>query len=160
MTERLEIATDWQRVSPKYVVVVLVSSFVGGLIACAASTFAWLVWGWPIGWVALIVFGVGTIVQLIIAPRRARAIGYALRSDDLLLRRGIMFLRFVAVPYGRMQMIDLERGPVSRMLGLADIKFITAAAHTDVRVPGLPEPVALELRDRLVALAETRRAGL
>ena len=83
-----------------------------------------------------------------------------MRDDDLLFRRGIMFQRFVAVPYGRMQLIDIDRGPVGRMLHLADLKFVTAAASTGVTVPGLPEDEAAELRDRLVALAETRRAGL
>ena len=79
---------------------------------------------------------------------------------DLLLRRGIMFQRFVAVPYGRMQLIDVTRGPVSRVLGLADLRFVTAAASTNVMVPGLPESDAATLRDRLVELAESRRAGL
>ena len=116
--------------------------------------------GWPFGWLALTVVVVVTVVALVIAPRRARSIGYRLRDDDLLFRRGIMFQRFVSVPYGRMQLIDINRGPVSRALGLADLKFVTAAASTGVMVPGLPEPEAAELRDRLVELAESRRAGL
>jgi membrane protein YdbS with pleckstrin-like domain len=37
---------------------------------------------------------------------------------------------------------------------------VTAAAATGVTIPGLPEADAEELRDKLVALAETRRAGL
>ena len=44
--------------------------------------------------------------------------------------------------------------------GLADLKFVTAAASTNVAIPGLPEGDAAELRDRLVELAESRRAGL
>ena len=75
-------------------------------------------------------------ISLIIAPRRARSIGYRLRDDDLLFRRGIMFQRFVSVPYGRMQLIDINRGPVGRILGLADLKFVTAAASTGVVDPG------------------------
>ena len=59
-----------------------------------------------------------------------------------------------------MQLVDITRGPVARALGLADLKFVTAAASTGVAIPGLPEEEAEHLRDRLVALAETRRAGL
>ena len=77
-----------------------------------------------------------------------------------MFRRGIMFQRFVAVPYGRMQLVDITRGPVSRALGLADLRFVTAAASTAVAIPGLPEADAEELRDQLVTLAESRRAGL
>jgi membrane protein YdbS with pleckstrin-like domain len=93
-------------------------------------------------------------------PRRVRAIGYQLRQDDLLFRRGIMFTRFVSVPYGRMQLVDVTRGPIARWLGLADLKFVTAAASSGVLIPGLAEADAESLRDRLVELAESRRAGL
>jgi hypothetical protein len=37
---------------------------------------------------------------------------------------------------------------------------VTAAASSGVTIPGLPLAVAEELRDQLVHLAESRRAGL
>ncbi|WP_426516423.1 PH domain-containing protein [Diaminobutyricibacter sp. McL0618] len=161
MPGRLDLEVgEWRRVSRRYVVVVIVGSLVSGLVLSAIATFLWLVAGWTWAWVALIAIVAITVIQLIIAPRRARAIGYQLRDDDLLFRRGIMFLRFVSVPYGRMQLIDINRGPVGRLLGLADLKFVTAAASTNIAIPGLPEGDAAELRDRLVELAESRRAGL
>lgn len=161
MPDRIDLNVgEWRRVSPKYVLVVIASTVISGLVLSGGSLFLWLVGGWALGWLLLVVVVTITIVALIIAPRRARSIGYRLREDDLLFRRGIMFQRFVSVPYGRMQLIDINRGPVSRMLGLADLKFVTAAASTGVMVPGLPEPDAAELRDRLVELAESRRAGL
>lgn len=161
MSPRIDLAVgDWNRVSPKYVIVVVVGTLTTGVVLAAASLFLWLVAGWTWGWLALAVVLVVTVVSLIVARRRARSIGYLLREDDLLFRRGIMFQRFVSVPYGRMQLIDITRGPVGRILGLADLKFVTAAASTGVVVPGLPEPEAAELRDRLVGLAESRRAGL
>ncbi|WP_426625382.1 PH domain-containing protein [Leifsonia sp. McL0607] len=161
MPARIDLAVgEWNRVSPKYVVVVVVSTLISGLVLSAAAVFLWLVAGWSWAWIALIVIVVITLVSLFVANRRTRSIGYRLRDDDLLFRRGIMYQRFVSVPYGRMQLIDITRGPVGRMLGLADLKFVTAAASTNVIVPGLPEAEAAELRDRLVELAESRRAGL
>jgi hypothetical protein len=161
MPGRLDLEVgEWRRVSRRYVVVVIVGSLVSGLVLSAIATFLWLVAGWTWAWVALIAIVAITVIQLIIASRRARAIGYQLRDDDLLFRRGIMFLRFVSVPYGRMQLIDINRGPVGRLLGLANLKFVTAAASTNIAIPGLPEGDAAELRDRLVELAESRRAGL
>jgi membrane protein YdbS with pleckstrin-like domain len=159
-TVGLDVAADWRRVSPRYVVTVLVGSLLGGVIAAAAAVFAWLVLHWWWAWIALVVIVVIALVQVIIAPRRARAIGYRLRDDDLLIRRGIMFQRFVAVPYGRMQLLDIERGPLDRMLGLAELKFVTAAASSRVSIPGLVDTDAAWLRDRLIELAEQRRAGL
>lgn len=157
---RLDLPTvTWQRVSPKYVTVELVSSIIGGLIACAVSIPFILAEAWW-GYLVLAAAVVFALLLVILAPRRARAIGYQLRDDDLLFRRGIMFQRFVAVPYGRMQLIDINRGPLARMLGLADLKFVTAAAATGVTLPGLASDDADELRDRLVSLAESRRSGL
>ncbi|MEN2736411.1 PH domain-containing protein [Microbacterium sp. X-17] len=161
MPGRIDLAVgEWNRVSPKYVVVVVVSTLLTGIVLSAGTVFLWLVAGWSWAWILLAVVVVATLIGLFIANRRTRSIGYILRADDLLFRRGIMFQRFVSVPYGRMQLIDITRGPVGRMLGLADLKFVTAAASTNVVVPGLPEPQAAELRDRLVELAESRRAGL
>jgi membrane protein YdbS with pleckstrin-like domain len=126
----------------------------------AASTIPAFVLGEPVFWILPGMVGVIFLVNLALVPRRVRAIGYQLREDDLLFRRGILFQRLVAVPYGRMQLVDINRGPLARALGLSELKFVTAAAATGVVIPGLPEQDAEELRDTLVALAESRRAGL
>ncbi|WP_132205224.1 PH domain-containing protein [Leucobacter luti] len=113
--------------------------------------------------IPLLIIGAIVLVLLVnslFAFRRVRAIGYILREDDLLFRRGIMFERIVAVPYGRLQLVDVTRGPLLRALGLATLKFVTASAATGVQLPGLRVDEAEALRDRLVALAETRRSGL
>lgn len=152
--------TDWRRVSPKYVLVDLVGMLVFGVITVAVTSIpalvSGIVWLWAIPGSLAIVF----IVTLCLTPRRVRSIGYQLRADDLLFRRGLMFQRFVSVPYGRMQLVDINRGPLDRAVGLSELKFVTAAAATGVTIPGLPEAEAEELRDRLVELAESRRAGL
>lgn len=161
-TGRLDpVPGEWRQVSKKYIVVDFVTTLVWGVIFTAASTIpAWLL-GWSAWWWALpIALGAIMLVTLILTPRRVRSIGYRLRDDDLLFRRGIMFQRFVAVPFGRMQLVDITRGPLARAVGLAELKLVTAAAATGVVIPGLPLEEAEELRDHLVALAETRRAGL
>ena len=153
-------AAEWRGVSPKHVVVEVVGSVIGVGIAVAALLVAstWL----DLPFLAWIAAGVGllALVSIALEPRRVRSIRYLLRADDLVFRRGIMYQRQVAVPYGRMQLVDITRGPVSRALGLADLKFVTAAAATAVTLPGLPLEEAERLRDHLVSLAETRRAGL
>lgn len=154
------VDADWRRVSPKYIVVEVIGSIIGAGVVVAAMLVAYF-WGdqiWAL-WIAIAV-GVVAVVSIALEPRRVRSIAYRLRDDDLVFRRGIMFQRQVAVPYGRMQLVDITRGPVARALGLADLKFVTAAAATAVTVPGIPVEEADRLRDELVALAETRRAGL
>ena len=151
---------EWKRVSPKYVVVDLVGTLITGAIMTVASGVPWFFTQLPLLLLLPAFFAVTAIVLAAFTPRRVRAIGYQLREDDLLFRRGIMFQRFVAVPYGRMQLVDINRGPLARAVGLSELKLVTAAAASNVTIPGLPERDADELRDTLVSLAESRRAGL
>ena len=151
---------EWRRVSPKYVVVDLVGTLIFGVVVVGATVIPALVTHNIFWWTLPASLAIVFIVALALTPRRVRAMGYQLREDDLLFRKGLMFQRFVAVPYGRMQLVDINRGPLDRAVGLSELKFVTAAASSGVTIPGLPEADAEELRDRLVALAESRRAGL
>lgn len=150
----------WKRVSPRFVWVDLGGSLVGTVVLTAATSLPFWLSG-VLGLLAIpaVIFVIGMVIAAF-TPRRVRSIGYQLRADDFLVRRGIMFQRFAAVPYGRMQLVDINRGPLDRALGLAELKLVTAAVASNVAVPGLPMADAEELRDRLVELAESRRAGL
>ncbi len=161
MSNRLEIPnTEWRRVSPKYVVVDVVATLIFTLafvvVASLPAFFSGVVWLWALPAVVLVIM----LIVTAFVPRRVRSIGYQLREDDLLFRRGLLFQRFVSVPYGRMQLVDINRGPLARALGLSDLHFVTAAASSGVSIPGLPIEDAEKLRDHLVEVAETRRAGL
>lgn len=151
---------EWRRVSPKYVVVDLLGILVSAVLFVVGTGVPWLLSGIP--WLVALPIAVLVLHVLLAAftPRRVRALGYQLRQDDLVFRKGIMFLRIVSVPYGRMQLVDLNRGPIARAFGLSELKLVTAAAASHITIPGLPEADADELRDRLVELAESRRAGL
>lgn len=157
---RLDVTGEWQRVSPKAITIEFLTDGVAiVVIAAAAAVVSFLVghpWPWFIGGALILV----TLVTLAFVPRRIRSIGYLLRDDDLLFRRGIMWQRFVAVPYGRMQLVDINRGPLARAFGLAELKFVTASPATGVTIPGLPLEEAEALRDHLVSVAESRRTGL
>ena len=129
-------------------------------LVVAVALVVWLVAGQM--WI-LIPAGLGVVVTLwtlAILPRQARAYGYQLRADDLVFRRGILWQRMVAVPYGRMQLVDITHGPLDRAFGIAQLKLVTAAAATGVTIPGLSQQGAEQLRDTLIAVAETRRTGL
>lgn len=150
----------WERVSPRYIVVDLIGYVISGAILVAISLVPLLVFQWQFGWAPPIAVGAIALLTVALTPRRVRAIGYQLRDDDLVFRRGLMWHRVVAVPYGRMQLVDINRGPIARLVGLSELRFVTAAAATGVVIPGLPQEQAEELRDTLVALAESRRVGL
>jgi uncharacterized protein len=150
----------WHQLAKQYVWVQLISTGLLGLAVLAAVLVVTLVWGQWWAWIPGGIF-LGILVwTLLITPRQARAYGYQLRRDDLVFRRGILWQRVVAVPYGRMQLVDITHGPLDRGFGIAQLKLVTAAASTGVVIPGLRQDAAEELRDTLVDVAEARRTGL
>lgn len=150
---------QWRRVSDRYATLAAISFAIPALFFVVVAVVLGVVvdgWWWLIGAVPAVLLG----SQVFFAVARTRAIGYALRDDDLVFRRGLMWSRLAAVPYGRLQMVDISRGPIERILGLATVKTVTAAASTNIEIPGLPSGEAEELRDHLIRVAETRRVGL
>lgn len=157
---RLELDGSWHQISPRYVVSQVVQNaiFIAVVLAVAAVLALWLeqTWVWiPAGVIILI-----TLLTLVILPRQAKAIGYMLRADDIVFRKGILWQRMIAVPYGRMQLVDITQGPLDRAFGVSQLKMVTAAATTGVQIPGLAQAAAEALRDTLIEVAETRRTGL
>ncbi|MPT14711.1 MULTISPECIES: PH domain-containing protein [Microbacterium] len=157
---RLELDGTWHQISPRYVVSQIVQNVIFLAIVVAAAVVLNIVleqdWVWiPAGVIILI-----TLVTLVILPRQARAIGYMLRADDIVFRKGILWQRMIAVPYGRMQLVDITQGPLDRAFGISQLKMVTAAATTGVQIPGLTQAAAEALRDTLIQVAETRRTGL
>lgn len=150
----------WHQISRRYVTVQLISTgaFLALVVAIALVLHLWLgqTWIWIPAGILIVITG----WTLAILPRQARAYGYQLRADDLVFRRGILWQRMVAVPYGRMQLVDITHGPLDRGFGIAQLKLVTAAAATGVTIPGLSQGAAERLRDTLIAVAETRRTGL
>ena len=158
----LALDGTWHQISPKYVIAeVLLRIILLAVIAVAAyAATTLLAQPWPWAWTVAGAIAVVILFELVILPRQARAIGYMLRADDIVFRRGILWQRMIAVPYGRMQLVDITRGPVDRAFGIAKLKLVTAAATTGVEIPGMTEDAAESLRDTLIDVAEMRRTGL
>ena len=115
--------------------------------------------GWWI-WIQPGIIAVVLLWLLWLVPRQVRALGYAELEEDLIIRKGVMFKNLVVVPYGRMQYVDVNAGPIDRAFGVSAVQLHTASAATDAKLPGLPPAEAARLRDRLATLGEARLAGL
>ncbi|MDQ6753589.1 MAG: PH domain-containing protein [Actinomycetota bacterium] len=159
---------DFRRVSPKLISVRLIERGIGALIAVIVASLPLALkvlgpWadfpGW-LAWTLAVVVLLAMVWRLLLIPRQVRAIGFAERDDDLLIRGGIFFQRVMVVPYGRMQYVDVSVGPVERAFGLASVKMHTASASTNAVLEGLPAQEAARLREQLSALGEAKLAGL
>ena len=154
--------TSWIPLSPRYRELkhrlVLLVWGLWMVLAAAATQFLGGRW-WATGLV-VVVFAVWIGYRYQRIDRVYRIWGYAERDTDLYVRSGLLFRRLVAVPYGRMQVVEVESGPIERHFGLASVKLVTASASTDARIPGLDATAAATLRDRLTEKGETQVAGL
>lgn len=121
------------------------------IVAILVTPWLWL----PAAVLGIIAVWIGWLV-----PRQVRAMGYAERDEDFLIRKGILFRHLTVVPYGRMQYVDVEDGPIARHFRIATVQLHTASAATDATVPGLPRQEASRLRDRLTERGEARLEGL
>lgn len=156
------------RVSTKLITARFITTAIGALIFLAITAVPLIlhlsgVWaGYPawLAWLAPAIVVVIAAWKMILIPRQVRAIGYAERDDDLIIRGGIMFHRVMVVPYGRMQYVDVSMGPLERMLGLSTIHLHTASPGTNALLNGLPAAEAARLREQLSARGEAKLAGL
>lgn len=106
-------------------------------------------------WGALTVLAAfGLAVAVVAWARKAwQRFTYTASDDALEIHKGVLQRQQSYVPYLRIQQIDIERGPLHRMLGLAKLVLRTASATTDATLSGLSVAEADELRAHLLARA-------
>ncbi|GDY01687.1 hypothetical protein LBMAG49_10160 [Planctomycetota bacterium] len=107
-----------------------------------------------ITWQAMQAFAFGIVLLALITPPLAFSRWRFVVDEQLMrMRYGILFVEERLVPVPRMQHLDLVRGPIERMFGLATLVVFTAGNEgSSFRVPGLSVPRAEELRDRILRL--------
>ena len=155
-------AYEWKRLSPKYRSMHMLTNLV---IPPVLLTIAAVIVGVTSGkwWISGLIWAVAVLI-VIISPtfvtRSWRSWGYVEREDDLYITHGIMSRSLIAVPYGRMQLVEVESGPLERAFGLATVSLKTASPETGARIPGLAPEEATRLRDRLTELGEAHASGL
>jgi uncharacterized protein len=87
-----------------------------------------------------------------VPARKYRHWGYDISVDQLRIVRGYMFYHDTIVPFGRIQHIDVDQGPIDRRYGLATLTVHTAGNHNStVALPGLAHADALAMREAIRA---------
>lgn len=131
------------------------------LLGGGAVVFNWLVdpnfWhGFayiPVAWAVL-----NDVAAIIITPFQVRVHGWSEQPDDLMIRSGAIFRTYEAVPYGRLQFVNVKQGPLQRAFDIADVTVTSAGATATIA--GLPTKEATRLRDDLTQRGYARLAGL
>jgi uncharacterized protein len=138
--------------NPAYVTTTRISSAIGllpFLIGAGVLEGAQLL---PPGSVIVPVVILYAFMAFVVPARKYRHWGYDMGSDRLRIVRGYMFYRDTVVPFGRIQHIDVDQGPIDRRYDLATLTVHTAGNHNStVALPGLLHADALAMRETIRA---------
>ncbi len=87
---------------------------------------------------------------------------YELTEQGFRKESGVIYKRYVTIPYNRIQNVDIYRGIIARILGLSDLQIQTAGASAVItrygaagigaegRLPGVSFQTAEALRNELI----------
>ena len=110
--------------------------------------------GWPLpfGTIIGVVVFFAALFVIRIPSRRWNARGYQISDDRLRVVRGVMWRHDTVVPFGRVQHIDVDQGPLDRAFGIASLTLHTAGSHNaSVVLPGLGLDLANTMREDIRA---------
>ena len=149
----------WRPVSPQLARVRLISlALLLAPLLLGAVLVGVLVTRWALlGAVAVILLGLWAAW---VVTRQVSAISWVELEEEIVIRKGRLFRTLVSVPYGRLQYVDIQSGPLERANGIASCEIHTASPESGGSLPGLPVAEAEALRARLAARGEAQRAGL
>ena len=150
----------WRGVSPRLATArsLVVTAVCAVLLVATVALWTVLSSAWLL--IAAVVVVVAWLGLLWLVRRQVAAISWAEQAEELVVRRGRLRRTLVSVPYGRLQLADMQSGPLARHFGLASVQIHTASPHSGGSIPGLPLAEAEALRARLTERGESQRAGL
>lgn len=157
-----------QKLHPRAVWLFFFSSIIGGIFVYAFIA-AWIILFFSLATgfsavakIILIILIASIPATYIWARLTYRFYRYELTDTAFRKEHGIIWKKYVTIPYDRIQNIDIYRGLIARLLGLSDVQIQTAGgitrgsygAFAEGRLPGLDTQTAEQLREELI-----RRGG-
>ena len=117
------------------------------------------------GWLVTVVRWAGPVLVVLygvlfvgVAPRlRYRVHRWEVTADAVFTQTGWLARTWTLVPISRIQTVDVTRGVVQQVFGLAGVAVLTASSQGTVRIPHLEADVARRVADDLARRAELVR---
>ncbi|UZE93010.1 MAG: PH domain-containing protein [Candidatus Nealsonbacteria bacterium] len=95
---------------------------------------------------------------------------YELTEDAIKIEKGVIWKKYISIPYERVQNVDIYRGVFARLLGLSNLQIQTAGysggygryeiGRTEGKLPGLDVQIAEQLREELIKKVKGTKQGL
>lgn len=97
------------------------------------------------------------IIILIAIYLGFRIKAYAIRENDVIYKKGLVFRSQTVVPFHRVQHCELDQGPLERYFGLKTLKIFTAGgSNSDLNIPGLKEEEAESLKSYIIQRSDNK----
>jgi len=85
---------------------------------------------------------------------KANKIAYGLFKHEIVLREGLFWVSTTALPYTRLQHVNLSQGPLERKFNLVTLKcFSAGSGMAEIDLPGINADLAEHLRQHLLSQA-------
>lgn len=109
-------------------------------------------------WVVPIVAGIYTVLAVGVRPWiRHRVHRWEVTDDAVYTVTGWLTRTWTLVPISRIQTVDVTRGLLQQLFGLASVAVLTASSQGTVRIPHLETDIAQRVADDLAHRAEQVR---
>lgn len=96
------------------------------------------------------IFLAAAIINLIIASRACKYMGYALREKDITYRKGVFFHNIRTMPFSKIQQVSISQNPILRIFGLYSVELTNASAWlSSITIPGLAQSEAELLKQHI-----------
>ncbi|MGB3594970.1 MAG: PH domain-containing protein [Ornithinimicrobium sp.] len=143
---------DWQRLSPRVIVLYPISSVGQLIIPFAIVLFGLGRSGDGRGVMTNAgVIAVGGVIAAVVGLVPWFTIRYRITATQLQVRRGVLNRKILTAPLDRVRSVDLEAGPIHRILGLSKVSIGTGVDSNRIDLNALSVPQAGQLQDYLLA---------
>ena len=142
--------TGWQPLPARAALLAAAGSGFWTLVPVLGAVAVW--WHRALPWLgAVAASGMAlALLSAVLSYRRQRRTDWQFDGAALGLRRQLLWQADTRIPVSRVQHLDLRRGPLQRMAGLATLVVHTAGSRFNaVAITGLDQRDAERLRDRL-----------
>jgi len=143
---------NYKKIQQNYLIVILLNFFmvftisIGGLsYALFSSEDLFVVaYKWSFIIVVLLVFFVVLIAGILGFYKRK----YAVRERDISYKEGVIWTSITTVPFCRIQHVELNEPPFSRLFNLATLNLYTAGdSSSDLKIRGLHKKEASKIKE-------------
>ncbi len=139
----------------------VIGTLVYGLVVAASVLFVPASAGGPVPvlrWLLPVLVGVHAVVAIGIRPWvRYRVHRWEVTAETVHTLTGWLTRTWTLVPVARIQTVDVTRGVLQQLYGLASVAVLTASSQGTVRVPHLEVAVAERVAEDLARRAEQVR---